>query len=144
MDLAHEVDLTKQGEFVVASGASVPNFGKVTMPAEDEQGASCTLTGAVTAVHKPLGSGAQLSSKFDSFVGSKGGVLVPKDHPVAREMQNYYKYLTEWYGKEGFIRLYREGNLFNFYIKETGPSAKAMGSVETSQKQGNVRQATPP
>jgi hypothetical protein len=117
------------------------------MPAMDEQGANCTLTGAVTSVHKPLGSGAQLSNKFDSFIGSKGGILVPKDHPVAHEMARYYQYLTDWYGKDGFIRLYREGNLFNFYVKKTGPSAKkveAMGSVGDASKSGNPRQALPP
>ncbi len=95
--------------------------------------ASCTLTGAVTAVHNPLGSGAQLSNKLDAFIGTKGGNLVPKDHPVAKGMARYYQYLTDWYGKDGFIRLYREGNLFNFY------SAKAMGSVGDASKSGTPR-----
>ena len=88
------------------------------MPVEDEQGSKAGIKGAVTAVHKPLGSGAEFSQKYDTFLGLEGGVLVPKSHPVAVEMRRYYQELKWWYGNEGFVRLYREGELVQLLREE--------------------------
>jgi len=56
--------------------------------------------------------------------------LVPKTHPLAKEMRRYYQELKHYYGNDGFVRLYREGNLFNFYIKKIGPTTKVLGAVD--------------
>ena len=67
---------------------------------------------------------------------------MPKSHPVAVEMRKYYQELKWWYGNEGFVRLYREGNLYNFYVKKTGASKKVLDAVTHSSKcSGNKWQA---
>ena len=120
------------------------------MPMMTEQGRHSGLPGSVTTVHKPLGSGAVLSKQFDAFLGSEGGVLVPKGHPVAKEMREYYQYLKQWYGNEEFVKLYREGNLYNFYVKKTGPTTKEVGAVDSGgptpdkPESGNDRQVPKP
>ena len=130
VEMAQDIKLQQEGEFVVASGAAVPNYGQVRVPCEDEQGHRKGLKGAVTRVHKPLGSGAELSNNYDSFCGAEGGVLVPKGHPLATEMRRYYQELKHYYGNDGFVRLYRERNLFNFYVKKVGPTTKVLGAVD--------------
>ena len=54
--LAEDVTLEKVGEFVVASGDTIPNYGRVAFKIEDENGLKRGIKGSVTDVHKPLAS----------------------------------------------------------------------------------------
>ena len=112
--------MQKKGEFRVASGEPIPDFGRVRVPSIDENGNKRGIAGAVTAVHKPLGSAAEVSKGHDSFIWHNGGALVPKNHLVAVGMRRAYNELTWRYGKEEILPLYREGQLYNFYVKQSG------------------------
>ena len=77
----------KQGEFIVASGDTIPDYGRVQLQVEDEQGYLRGMKASVTEVHKPLGSAAEFAKSHDSFLWEHGGALVPKSHPVAVGMR---------------------------------------------------------
>ena len=64
--LAEDVPLSKVGEFVVASGASIPNYGKVAFAVEDEASLKRGMRGSITDVHKPLGSASDLAKNHDT------------------------------------------------------------------------------
>ena len=111
----------------MASGDAIPDFGRVRVPGIDENGNQRGISGAVTAVHKPLGSAAEVSKGHDSFIWHNGGALVPKHHPVAVGMRRAFNELTKYYGKEEILPLYREGQLYNFYVKQSGKPVSVAG-----------------
>ena len=47
--------------------------------------------------------------------------MVPKHHPIAQGMRKAYEELTYYYGDHMTLPLYREGQLYNFYLKQSGP-----------------------
>ena len=52
---------------------------------------------------------------------------MPKHHPVAVGMRRAYNELTKYYGKEEILPLYREGQLYNFYVKQSGRPISVAG-----------------
>ena len=65
-ELALGVNLVSKGEFIVASGQGIPDYGRVKLATQDENGTDRRITGSVTNVHKPLGSAGELSATHDS------------------------------------------------------------------------------
>ena len=58
--VAGDLPLEKQGEFRVASGAVIPNLGKIKMKSTDESGVARSIRGHITEVAKPLLSAAEV------------------------------------------------------------------------------------
>ena len=147
VELADGQKLTKVGEFVVASGDDIPNYGPYKFDTKDEFGNRRKVKGSITEVHKPLGAGCDLSTNHDAMIWKDGGALIPKWSPVAIGLKKEYERLTRWYGKAGILPLYREGNLYNYYLEKLGDLEIAnvdQGSQEgqaASSSSGNQRQA---
>ena len=126
--LAQDVKLTPVGHFNVASGARVPNYGRVEIPIRDEQGYLHPLQGSVTEVVKPLGSGNELARYHDSYIWDTGGVVIPRGGPVSRGLEREYNRLVSAYGTKGHIALHKEGSLYHYYVKKVG-GAKRVGEL---------------
>ena len=108
----------KDGEgFRVANGAHIPNFGRYKVFCKDEDDDGRNFKASCTHVHKPLGSAAEFTTNHDVILLAEGGALLPKDGPVAKGLRQAYEQLVAKYGKCKEIPLYREGNLYNFYLK---------------------------
>ena len=85
--IAGDLPLEKCGEFRVASGATIPNFGKIKMKSTDESGIERTLQGNITGVSKPLLSAAEVSKRWDSLLFEDGGILLEQSSAVALEIR---------------------------------------------------------
>jgi hypothetical protein len=144
--LADGVQLTPVGHFNVASGAKVPNYGRVEIPIRDEQGYLHPLHGSVTEVVKPLGSGNELARFHDSYIWDTGGVVLPRDGPVGRGLEREYNRLVSVYGTKGHIALHKEGNLYHYYVKKIG-EARRIGELSpvtsNAPSPGFARQVRP-
>ena len=81
--VAGNLPLEKCGEFRVASGAVIPNLGRIKMKSTDESGIERTLQGNITEVSKPLLSAAEVSKRWDSLLFEDGGILLERNTPVA-------------------------------------------------------------
>jgi hypothetical protein len=129
VELAGNLAMEKVGHFIVASGADIPNYGRVQ----------------VTVVHKPLGSAGEFSKSHDAMLWEAGGVLLPKNGPIAVGLAKECQRLCDTHGLGDALHLYKEGGFYNFYLKKmTGPvqinSADTPGSLS-----GNSRPVgTPP
>ena len=150
VEFGENVGLRKESEFTVANGSTIAKYSDITFPVEDEQGNIRKVKGAVTEVHKPLASGAVISKHHDSFVMEHGGVLIPRCTEISKGMRKELKRLVRIHGDAGLVPLYREGNLYNFYVRKTGPSELApmdrnVGGPSSSQpSSGNSRQELQP
>ena len=123
--LADGVDLVSRGEFIVASGQGLPDYGRVKLSTQDEHGADRRITGSVTDVHQPLGSAGELSGAHDGFLWNDGGCLITKWSPIARALRQEFERLKRRYKSVGLLPLYKEGNLYNFYLEEERASGAA-------------------
>ena len=91
-----------------------------------------------------------MSVTHDSFIWEHGGALVPKWSPIAVGMRRAYDDLCWKYGAAGVLPLYREGNLYNFYLAKTANPVQLSpmeGEVEMAPRDsesGNRRPATKP
>ena len=112
-------------DFVVASGGTIPNYGRVKIPIQDEQGLRRGMSGSFTDVHKPLGSGSALAKNADTYLWDTGGVIIPRESPVAKGLCEEYDRLVKLYGNRGEIQLHREGGLYNYYVKKVGKAELA-------------------
>ena len=109
--------LHEQGEFRVASGMAIRNLGKVSLQTEDEYGIRRQLRGNVTEVSKPLLSAGQISKNYDAHIFEDGGVLIRRDSSMAKKVRNFMKKMNDKYGTKGQIKLYKEANVYNAYLK---------------------------
>ena len=67
--IAEGVPLRNVGkDFVVASGGTIPNYGRVRLAVQDEQGLTRKLHGSVTDVHKPFASGSEMARHGDTYL----------------------------------------------------------------------------
>jgi hypothetical protein len=125
------------GEFVVADGGGVPNYGRFKVPCEDEYGYPRSFKASGTTIHKPLGSAAEFAANYDCLLWAEGGTLIPKNSRLARGLRRAYYDLKKKYGTdvqhECELPLYREGNLYNIYLKQTG-AVKQLDAVELNGK----------
>ena len=135
--LAENTPLKKIGEFVVASGGTIPNYGKVRFQVEDENGLSRRMQGSVTEVHKPLGAGSEMAQNLDAYIWDTGGVLIPRGGKVAQGLEREFHRLVRQHGNYGEIKLYREGNLYNYYVKKVSKAelAPVSAPVTTDHKE---------
>ena len=146
-----EGPLEARGEFIVASGEEIPNFGRFRVPAVDANGKRRSFAAYATKVHKPLGSAAEFSSTHDCVLWAEGGSLIPKNSALAIGLRKEYYRLKEIHGECDELPLYREGNLYNMYLKQDGvpeqlsPLQEAASSSGASaadgRQSGNARQA---
>ena len=81
--IAGDLPLEKCGEFRVASGAVIPNLGKIKVKSMDESGIERTVRGNITEVSKPLLSAAEMSKRWESLLFEDGGILLERRSPVA-------------------------------------------------------------
>ena len=148
-------DKTPVGEFVVADGKTIPNYGRYRLQAVDEERLSRGFAASVTTVHKPLGSASEFARTRDAMIYEDGGVLLPRRSPVALGMRKEYDRLVSLHGHCHALPLHREGRLYNLYVKPTGPLKKVDGNeaeaqlnaktstAASSSASGNSRQARP-
>ena len=141
-----EDDLTlhKVGDFKVANGDKIPRYGRVRIPVLDEKGNRRGISATVTHVHKPLGSAGEFSKNHDAWLWKDGGVLLPRNGALATEMRNFYQRVTRHFSDQQVIPLYKEGNLYNFYVKKRGRMGEVCAidsGTETSS--ANSRQGYP-
>ena len=85
--VAGDLPLEKRGEFRVASGAVIPNMGKIKMKSTDESGVARSIRGHITEVSKPLLSAAEVSKRWDSLLFEDGEILLERNFPVALEVR---------------------------------------------------------
>ena len=146
-----EGPLEARGEFIVASGEEIPNYGRFRVPAVDANGKRRSFAAYATKVHKPLGSAAEFSSSHDCVLWAEGGSLIPKNSALAIGLRKEYYRLKEIHGECDELPLYREGNLYNMYLKQDGvpeqlsplqevPSSSRASAVD-GRRSGNARQA---
>jgi len=131
--------------FKVASGEQIPDFGRAKMSSRDEHGNRRSIKGSLTKVHKPLGSASEFSGTHDCWLYEEGGVLLPKNGPVAKGLRAEYNRLVARHGIGDSLPIYREGNLYNFYLEmepwkqlnplQVGGSSSSSGDGQS----GNVR-----
>ena len=116
--VAENLPLEKQGEFLVASGAVIPNLGKTKTKSTDESGVARSIRGHITEVAKPLLSVAEVSRRWDSLLFEDGGILLERNStPVALEIGSILKNHRVWDRHGKSIRLHREGNLYNAFVR---------------------------
>lgn len=137
MDMAKDLDCNKVGEFIVASGEAIPNYGRVRLQTEDEWHNPRKMSGSITEVHKPLGSAGEISGSHDAYIWGNGGVLAPKNGPIAIGMKKEYNRLARLYGEQETLPLYKEGNLFNFYLRLTGEVQQLSAADPQPSPSGN-------
>ena len=115
--VAGALPLEELGEFRVASGAVVPNMGKIKMKSTDESGVARSIRGHITEIAKPLLSAAENSRIWDSLLFKDGGILLERNFTVSLEVRAILKNHRVWdcHGKS--IRLYREENLHNAFVR---------------------------
>jgi hypothetical protein len=122
--------LTEVGSFVVASGASIPNYGGAELEGYDENGNIRALQGSITSVHKPLGSASAMAKRHDCILWEDGGTLIPRDSPIAVGLRKEYWRLEALHGSQGNLELHREGPLYNFYLQVLkDPTPKVNDSI---------------
>ena len=119
------------GEFVIADGTGVPNYGRFKVLCKDQYGYARNFKASGTTVHKPLGSAAEFSETHDSTIWHDGGALLPRKGPIAVGLRKEYWRLKRIHGDCHEIPLYREGQLYNFYLKRRG-SLKKLSALELS------------
>ena len=117
----------------MASGAVIPNLGKIEMKSMDESGIERTVRRNITEVSKPLLSAAEASKRWDSILFEDGGILLERRSPCClRGPSNFEKAQgLDRHGKN--IRLYREGNLYNAYVR-TGDVTQELAPVEPAEE----------
>lgn len=141
--LAEGLPLDKVGEFITASGDAIPNYGRVKFDAMDEDANVRAVRGSVSQVHKPLCAAGEMSRTQDAILWEEGGFLLPRDGPVAKKIRKELYRLLRKHGRQGgVLPLYREGNLYNFYLKKKGP-AELAPVTPAAQPQGFQRQGEP-
>ena len=131
--IAGDMPLEKCGEFRVASVAVIPNLGKIKTRSTDESGIERTLRGNITEVSKPLLSAAEVSKRWDSLLFEGGGILLERRSPVALEIRAVLAKHKVWSRRGRSIRLHREGNLYNAYVR-TGDVTQELAPVEPAEE----------
>ena len=121
-----------RGEFRTASGAVIPNLGKIKMKSTDENGIERMLRGNITEVSKPLLSAAEVSKGWDSLLFEDGGILLERNTSVSVKIRAVLAKHTVWSRRDKSIRLYRECNLYNAYVR-TGDVTPQLAPVEPAE-----------
>ena len=67
--------------------------------------------------------------------------MIPKKSRLAQELRRAYFALRKRFGFEGELPLYREGNLYNFYLMQTG-DAKKLDTLELNPSEEKKEEVT--
>ena len=141
MAVAQGLNLRRVGNYRVANGEKIPRYGRVRVPCIDEQGHRRGFKATVTHVHKPLGSAGEFSATHDAYIFDDGGWLIPS---MAQATRAFLRQLIEVNGERGMLKLYKEGNLYNIYLKQRG-DLQELGTLDSdSASSGNEREAMRP
>ena len=143
MAVAQGLQLRRVGDYRVANGEKIPRYGRVRVPCIDEQGHRRGFKATVTHVHKP-GSAGEFSATHDAYIFDDGGWLIPRNTSMAQAMRAFLRQLIDVNGERGMLKLYKEGNLYNIYLKQRG-DLQELGTLDSdSASSGNERQAMRP
>ena len=144
-----EVNLERVGDFRVANGDRIPRYGRVRVPCVDESGHRRAFKATVTHVHKPLGSAGEFSKTHDGYLFTDGGYLNPRSSWVAVKMRETLEQLLKTYQDTTVMKLHKEGNLYNIYLRRRGPAQEvsALDSDSSSGQEATVptgQRSSPP
>lgn len=145
--LAPDGGKPSEATYKTASGEMIHDYGSVAITGEDEHGQQRRLKGHATDVHKILISASAVHGKgFESWIGNGGGQIMPINHPVTQGLKREFERLCKLHGTEGFVPLYEERGVYNFYLRTSGKSsAVSLAPVDVGvSSSGNARRATQP
>ena len=102
-----------------ASGNLVKDEGYYLFEGLDEYGRGVDLGGRRAAVHKCLGSAAQIldKGKMDAYLTKSGGYAIPNDSKIGRAMRATLRRLLDTHGEVGLQAMWQENNAYNFYLQ---------------------------
>ena len=109
---------------------------------EGRAGQLSFVKGSVTEVRKPLSSASDVAVNHDVLVWSSGGAIMPKRGPIAKGLKKAYWKLVKKHGCSDVLPLYREGSLYNYYLKQSGDPELATLSAGGDATQGFPRPAS--
>ena len=122
-----DLPLVKRGEFRVVSRADILNLGKIKMKSTDESGRmKVELRGRFADT-------VEVSKRWASLLFEDGGIRLERNSP-ALEVRAILAKHRVWNRHGKSIKLYREGNLYNAYVRagdvtpELAPVEPAKGS----------------
>jgi hypothetical protein len=99
-----------------ASGALLADKGGVKLTMKDENGLERQMPGRLADVHKPLVSqGKVADAGQQTWLTAEGGYLMHKSTPLAKKIQSMVE--REAATNRGMLPVYREGGVYNFYMK---------------------------
>ena len=87
------------------------------MKSTDESGVARSIRGHITDVAKPQLSAGEASRRWVSFLFEVGGILLERNSLFALEVRAILKNHRVWDRHGKSIRLYREENLYNVYVR---------------------------
>ena len=87
VDFAERFPSREVGEFIVATGHDIPNFGRAKFQTVDEVGNKRKMEGHGTDVHTPLASASEISKYQDAFIFEEFGALSPRHSRVAEGLR---------------------------------------------------------
>ena len=88
------------------------------------------FSGTLTNCRRPLASAAQmLNAGRIAFMDKDGGLVIPDTSAFGRELTECYYRLLEKYGVTGCLPLYKEKQVYNFYLRLKSPPAGQQGSA---------------
>ena len=94
----------------------------------DENGLPRSLNGQLTDAHQVLCSAAEIACKGRQ----DGGYMIPVHSEIAQGRRIHFEKLVNWYGKNEFIPVYLENNIFYFYLNREAKSAEIRNVTEES------------
>ena len=104
--------------FKTASGEILPDEGQLMWPCFLQDGRKCWLRGHVTDVHKPLISAGKVLGKDKvAILHSSGGSIFSWNSSTGNLISRAMTKVTRQVRSDELIRLYREDNIYNFYVK---------------------------
>ena len=104
--------------FKTASGEILPDEGQLMWPCFLQDGRKCWLRGHVTDVHKPLISAGKVLGKDKvAILHSSGGSIFSWNSPTGNLISRAMTKATRQVRSDELIRLYREDNIYNFYVR---------------------------
>ena len=116
----------------------VSGFLMVDLQGYDENGLLRSLNGRLIGVHKVLCTAAEIAceGRQDFYFGHDGGCMILIHRKIGQGMRIHFEKLVNWHGKNEFIPVCLENNIFNFYLNRDVKSTET-NNVNNSQQSGN-------
>jgi hypothetical protein len=120
--------------FRTATGEIVPSKGGMKYCGKDEYGEGMNIRGILAPVHKPLMSAGQLTDKGnDVFLFEDKGYILKRGSKLRDILRKAFKDATAKNDFEGCYVVYKEKNIYNFYMlvdEKTKTTGSASGTHE--------------